>query len=92
MRNLRNLRFDNWRLQNISQSAWDTEKDDITATCWDAASDAVLCVIGPTEAGAIELVRISDGEQPYVEGTIQFRIEHHTECIQQPESSFMGCT
>ncbi|ROT43726.1 IKI3 family protein [Sodiomyces alkalinus F11] len=49
MRNLRNIRFDAWRLA------------DITSTCWDPAKDELLCTLGPTETRrSIELVRIAD--------------------------------
>lgn len=66
MRNLRNLRFDNWKLRDISNGDWDTKSDGLTAICWDAASDNLLGVIGPSSTGAIELVRTSDDGQTYV--------------------------
>lgn len=49
MRNLRNVRFDRWPHQNI------------TATAWDPENDEILCVIGPTADGHIELSRIREG-------------------------------
>lgn len=49
MRNLRNVRFDRWG------------QADITATCWDPEGDEIIGTAGPTETGAVQLLRFREG-------------------------------
>ncbi|TAQ86928.1 hypothetical protein B7494_g4766 [Chlorociboria aeruginascens] len=53
MRNLRNLRFDQWKLPAKLQER------PLTSTTWDLANDSVICTFGPSENDAlIELFRV----------------------------------
>ncbi|KAI5862367.1 IkappaB kinase complex, IKAP component [Durotheca rogersii] len=55
MRNLRNIRYNSWKLPA------DLEGETITSGCWDPAKDEVLCTLGPSEQqGRIRLLRISE--------------------------------
>ncbi|KAI1325872.1 elongator complex protein [Xylariaceae sp. FL0255] len=52
MRNLRTIRFNTW-LADEGETA-------ITSTCWDPATDQLLCTLGPDETDRIRLLRISE--------------------------------
>jgi len=53
MRNLRNVRYEQWRPPG------QLEGRPVTSATWDLANDSVLCSVGPTEDNAlIELVRV----------------------------------
>ncbi|KAL3427673.1 elongator complex protein (IKI3 family protein) [Phlyctema vagabunda] len=56
MRNLRNIRYEEWTPPT------QLEGRPLTASTWDLANDSVLCTFGPTETDPlVELVRISQG-------------------------------
>jgi hypothetical protein len=59
MRNLRNVRYEQWNPQSQERS--------ITATTWDLANDSnFLCTFGPSEEDAlIELIRVDPASKYY---------------------------